>query len=104
MQTGWSFESDMSPAQHAKINELLNSAVEHSEGKFKYKRQQETDLFYRDPDGGGKIRVTKESKSFQTIAAIKKIRIADLNIFCPNMAFDYRISINVEEPIGKALV
>lgn len=29
---------------------------------------------------------------------IKKKRLADINIFSPNRALDYRISVNVEEP------
>lgn len=103
MQQGWRFESDMSEVQHAKINELLNLAVEHSKGKVRYERQQEVDLFFADPSGGGKIRVTKDAASFKTKAVIKKTRIADLNIFCPNFAFDYRISVNVEEPSSTFL-
>lgn len=105
MQRGWRFESSMSDAQHRRINTLLNQAVEHGKGGIKYERQNEVDLFFPDHaagGGGGKIRVTKDAKTFATKAVIMKRRLADLNVFCPNHTLDYRISVNVEEPRGES--
>ena len=59
------------------------------------------------PGGGrAKIRVTREEKSGQLKEggkpSIEKSRVADMNIFSPKRAFDFRISISVEDP-GKLM-
>jgi polynucleotide 5'-triphosphatase len=42
------------------------------------------------------VRVTTDQKTGQIIARIIKVRIADLDIFCPQLPLDCRISINFE--------
>jgi polynucleotide 5'-triphosphatase len=42
------------------------------------------------------VRVTTDQKSGQNLARIIKARIADLDIYCPNLPLDCRISINFE--------
>lgn len=32
------------------------------------------------------------------VQAVEKRRIADLNVYCPGMAYDFRISVNTETP------
>lgn len=114
MQHNWKFESTMSDVctcrssrmgadalmqeQHKRLNLLLNKAVEDRKRGISYERQNEVDLFFRRPEGGGSVRVTKDAASFATKEILVKRRIADLNVFCPNHALDYRISINIEEP------
>lgn len=49
---------------------------------------------------GAKIRVTKDEKTgeIKEGGVIQKDRLADLNVYCPQGEFDYRISVNVETP------
>jgi polynucleotide 5'-triphosphatase len=42
------------------------------------------------------VRVTTDQKTGQILARIIKTRIADLDIYCPQMPLDCRISINFE--------
>lgn len=59
-----------------------------------------------------KVRVTTDQKTGKEIAKIVKVRIADLDIYSPKTAFDWRISVNLEmslygdmkdlvEPLGR---
>lgn len=45
-----------------------------------------------------RVRVTTDSKTGRPLNKIVKSRVADLNIYCPSAAFDWRISVNVELP------
>lgn len=89
--------------QHASYNRLLNSLVSRSGessytgARVSYQRRKEIDYFHPTPTGG-RIRVTRDADTLavKPNGIIQKQRIADLNIFCPQRAFDYRISINVE--------
>ncbi|KAF3082711.1 mRNA-capping enzyme subunit beta [Orbilia oligospora] len=45
-----------------------------------------------------KLRVTHDQKTGRVLNKIVKARIADLNIFSPRTAFDWRISVNMEMP------
>lgn len=67
---------------------------------MKYERQHEVDCFHRMPEIGGSVRVTRDAQSMivKDKGIIKKKRLADINVFSPNRALDYRISVNVEEP------
>ncbi|RMZ88668.1 hypothetical protein DV736_g4095, partial [Chaetothyriales sp. CBS 134916] len=52
---------------------------------------------YTPPNGRAwKVRRTTNKRTGEQVACIIKTRIADLEVFCPNCAFDYRISVNVE--------
>jgi hypothetical protein len=42
--------------------------------------------------------VTTDQKSGKVLKKIVKARIADLNIYSPRTAFDWRISVNMEMP------
>ena len=43
-----------------------------------------------------KVRITNNTKTGKEIAKIIKTRVADLNVYSPRTAFDWRISVNVE--------
>lgn len=43
-----------------------------------------------------RVRVTHDQKSGEQLAQIIKIRIADLDVYSPRTAFDWRLSVNVE--------
>jgi polynucleotide 5'-triphosphatase len=104
------FESNMNDHQHGVFNRLLNARVEDQQNPswagapIRYSHYHEIDFFHPVGDRGGrsKIRVTKDEKTGQIKpgGVIQKTRIADMNIFVPKQAFDFRISINVEEPMS----
>ena len=57
------------------------------------------DNFYAPESGRGeKIRVTRDEKTGEVLATVRKIRLADLNIYSPKRAADWRISVNLEVP------
>lgn len=43
-----------------------------------------------------KVRITTDQKTGKVLAKIVKVRIADLDIYSPRTAFDWRVSINLE--------
>ncbi|KAI9885437.1 MAG: hypothetical protein M1823_002743 [Watsoniomyces obsoletus] len=45
-----------------------------------------------------KVRVTHDQKTGEQLAQIIKIRIADLDVYSPRTAFDWRVSVNLEMP------
>ncbi|KAJ1017872.1 hypothetical protein NDA16_005188 [Ustilago loliicola] len=98
------FDSRMTVSQHAQYNRILNSLVSRSGessytgAKISYQRRKEIDYFH--PAPSGKVRVTRDAETLaiKPDGIVQKQRIADLNIHCPNRLFDYRISINVENP------
>ncbi|KAF9169320.1 mRNA-capping enzyme subunit beta [Mortierella sp. AD011] len=63
-----------------------------------YKHTYEVDQFFQGP--GGKVRVTKDQKTNKVIenGIVKKERIANLDVYSPRNAFDFRVSVNVEIP------
>ena len=63
------------------------------------------DHFFADDGGGGgggrgsdKIRVTRDAKTNVVRACVRKVRLGDLNIYCPKRAVDWRVSVNMEIP------
>ncbi|PWN24128.1 mRNA triphosphatase CET1 [Microstroma glucosiphilum] len=102
------FESNMTTEQHRHYNNLLNSLVRPApeRPKVAYKRHNEIDYFFPSSQsnggrgGGGreKVRVTREAESLRTKerGSVVKRRLANLEVYCPNRAFDYRISVNLE--------
>lgn len=82
-----------------------------------YKHTYETDTFYELSQAGAlqlprsiasgvqynaraankpKVRVTTDQKTGKEIAKIIKARVADIDVYSPRTAFDWRISVNVE--------
>jgi hypothetical protein len=101
------FESSMTAAQHEHYNRLLNELVVntakegYSGAKVEYKHTRETDRFYQSTGGGrgsARIRVTTDQKDGKILDVVEKIRVANLNVFCPKLSLDYRISVNIEKP------
>lgn len=45
-----------------------------------------------------KIRITTDMKTGKVINRIIKCRVADLNVYSPSTAFDWRVSVNLEMP------
>ncbi|KAI0771113.1 CYTH-like domain-containing protein [Trametes elegans] len=102
------FESNMSPKQHQHYNKLLNNlkttpSSAHPSSTLAYQHLHLVDSFYA-PDGGRgeKIRVTRDEKTGEVRACVRKIRLADLNIYSPKRAADWRISVNLEVPGASA--
>lgn len=102
------FESNMTVAQHAGYNALLNASVEDSASpsyigaRIKYSHTKEIDYFHSMPNGG-KCRVTMNVNKDQTITPkpggiVEKERIANMNVYSPKQLFDFRISVSTERP------
>lgn len=51
---------------------------------------------YINPRHRMRVRVTTDQKTGEKLAQIIKIRIADLDIYSPRTAFDWRLSVNLE--------
>jgi polynucleotide 5'-triphosphatase len=88
---------------HWHYNKLLNARVEEQNtpsyrgARIRYEHSKEIDFFHKLK--GQKVRVTREDSEGQKIlGVITKTRIADMNVFSPKRDFDFRISVNVEEP------
>lgn len=58
------------------------------------------DEFYPGGNGSERIRVTRDKNTGQIIESLAKRRVADLEITSPKRKVDWRISINIEQPIG----
>jgi hypothetical protein len=92
--------SSMNRKQHASLNVLLNEAVEGSRQTptpLHFYRAKHIDSFYS--SRGGKTRVSRdENGNVVENGVVRKRRIADLNIYSPREAFDWRVSVSVEDP------
>jgi len=84
---------------------MLNKRVEETlarEYQFapvRYKHVVLIDEFYSGGSGSEKIRVTKDKNTGQIIETLAKRRVADLEITSPKRKIDWRISVNIEQPI-----
>ncbi|EIW51553.1 mRNA capping enzyme [Trametes versicolor FP-101664 SS1] len=104
------FEANMSAKQHQHYNELLNKlkttpTSAHPSSTLAYQHLHLVDTFYAQ-DGGGrgdKVRVTRDEKTGTVLECVRKIRLADLNIYSPKRAADWRISVNLEVPVPPPL-
>lgn len=94
-------------AQHKHFNVLLNAQFntsQQSTSKIVYSHPLETDTFHAIPsDGGGgnrerKVRVRTNKKTGQIVDVVEKVRLGDLNVYCPGSGFDWRLSCSVERP------
>jgi len=72
-----------------------------------YTHRYLVDSFYPSPDPSSgpddKIRVTRDERTGEVKECVKKIRLGDLNIYCPKRVADWRISVNVEIPVPHPL-
>lgn len=118
--SGAQFKSSMGVKHHKRLNDYLNDAVRKAStgGRvpMTYKHTVETDKLYDLPthimarsslpqavkdahlEGGkpARVRVTRDNKTNAVTAAIIKLRMADLEVFCPSDEFDIRISVSLE--------
>jgi len=105
------FESNMSAMQHKHFNSLLNNLKaasnqpEHPSTPLAYSHRHLIDSFYapENPRDRDKIRVTRDEKTGQVTECLKKVRLANLDIYSPKRAADWRISVNVEVPVSHPL-
>ncbi|KAI6030903.1 mRNA triphosphatase CET1 [Pisolithus orientalis] len=102
------FETNMSAAQHKHYNTLLNQLQQtsreptHPSTPLEYKHVKVVDSFYasENPRDREKIRVTRDEKTGTAHEIMTKIRLGDLNIYCPKRAADWRVSVNLEIPVA----
>jgi len=105
------FESNMTSKQHQHFNLLLNGLKTSPPSTvltpLDYTHLYLVDSFYPNPDPSsgpdGKIRVTRDERTGEVKECVKKIRLGDLNIYCPKSLADWRISVNVEVPAPHPL-
>ncbi|KAI0695782.1 CYTH-like domain-containing protein, partial [Cerioporus squamosus] len=99
------FESNMTARQHQHFNILLNKLkLEKPEMGINYEHLHLIDNFYAPESGRGeKIRVTRDERTSQVRACMRKIRLGNLDIFCPKRSVDWRISVNMEIPVPPPL-
>ncbi len=89
--------------QHKHFNVLLNGLKESSDkpgyhsSPIAYTHAHLVDSFYASGDRE-KIRVTRNNKTGEVIAAVKKVRLGNLDVYNPKRAADWRVSVNVEVP------
>lgn len=99
------FESNMPLAQHRQFNAMLNQLLEtygkpdYPYARIRYKHVKIVDSFYA--VGGEKVRVSRDAETNKVVQCVVKRRLGDLNILCPNSYADWRVSINVEEPVQE---
>ncbi|KAI6103069.1 CYTH-like domain-containing protein [Pisolithus croceorrhizus] len=101
------FETNMSAAQHKHYNTLLNQLQQqsrepsHPSSPLGYKHVKLVDLFYasENPRDREKIRITQDEKTGTVLEVMTKIRLGDLNIYCPKRTADWRVSVNLEVPV-----
>ncbi|KAA1469956.1 mRNA capping enzyme [Dentipellis sp. KUC8613] len=105
------FESNMSAAQHKHFNTLLNNLKAtsdqpgHPSSPLSYAHLRLVDSFYapENPRDRDKIRVTRDEKTGEVIECLKKVRLANLDIYSPKRGADWRISVNVEVPVSHPI-
>ncbi|KAI5305518.1 stearoyl-CoA 9-desaturase [Ascosphaera pollenicola] len=112
------FESYMTLNQHRCLNEFLNRAAEQSKLPnptrkripMEYVHNRQIDAFYEIPPESlppmirpyfnrrhnPRVRVTRDQKTGNVIAKIVKCRVADLDVYSPGTALDWRLSVNIE--------
>ena len=96
----------MTQKQHQHFNVLLNGLKTSPPSTVltpvNYTHLFLIDSFYQSSDppsaSDDKIRVTRDEKTGEVKECVKKIRLGDLNIYCPKRIADWRISVNVEIP------
>lgn len=65
----------------------------------KYAHLYEVDTFHAiESHGQRKVRVRTNKQTNQVVGCVEKVRISDLNVYCPGRQYDWRLSISVEMP------
>ncbi|KAI8920612.1 nucleophile aminohydrolase [Entophlyctis helioformis] len=95
----FSFSSNMSRNQHATLNQKLNAATVRPGSGIRYVHLREEDLFYT-IRGIGKVRKTVTKGTQQVKCIISKMGVANLEVFLPTSALDYRVSVNLERHLS----
>lgn len=117
------FRSSMTVGQHSRLNQFLNRSLQDSKPPLKnpkkprlpleYVHTYETDTFYSlspnalsllppsiqhhlDRRNKPKVRITTDQRTGQVTAKIIKVRISNIEIHCPQTAFDWRLSVSLE--------
>lgn len=96
----------LSQAQHRHYNMLLNNLKETSDkpgyhsSPIAYTHAHLVDSFFvgENPRDKEKVRVTRNDKTGEVVACVKKVRLGNLDIYSPKRAADWRISVNIEAP------
>ncbi len=113
-----SFTKAFVQAQHRSLNGFLNQAFVKSLSRprvpMSYVHTYECDTFHELSQTGifglpasirsllnprhsqVKVRITTDQKTGRELAKIVKVRIADLDVYSPRTAFDWRVSVNLE--------
>lgn len=84
---------------------MLNKRVEETVARdyrfapVRYKHVVLIDEFYSGGGSSERIRVTRDKITGQIIESLAKRRVADLEITSPKRKIDWRISVNIEQPI-----
>ncbi|KAL8903775.1 MAG: hypothetical protein Q9207_003699 [Kuettlingeria erythrocarpa] len=117
------FRSSMTVGQHSRLNQFLNRSLQDSKPPLKnpkkprlpldYVHTYETDTFYSlspnalsllppsiqhhlDRRNKPKVRITTDQRTGQVTARIIKVRISNIEVYCPQTAFDWRLSVSLE--------
>lgn len=45
-----------------------------------------------------RVRVRTDKKTGRVVEVVEKVRLGDLNVFCPGRGYDWRLSVSVEIP------
>ncbi|ORY23816.1 CYTH-like domain-containing protein [Naematelia encephala] len=101
------FVANMLKHRNKQLNQLLNTAAaaaQTSPVPVRFFRARHTDSFH-DSGRGDKVRVTRDrDNEDQVVAVIKKKRLSNLNVYNPNQALDWRVSVSIEEPCKSLLL
>lgn len=90
--------------QHKHFNTLLNNLKmkshehDHPSTPLQYMHLHLVDSFYTAEGSRDKIRVTRNEKTGEVVACMRKVRLGSLDIYSPKRAADWRVSVNVEVP------
>lgn len=96
-------DQGLDQTQHKQYNTLLNNLVSssrersHPGSPLVSKHVKLVDSFYT-LDNRDKVRVTRDEKNGQVLEIMKKMRLGNLNIYCPKRTADWRVSVNLEIP------
>ena len=96
--------SNPTQKQHQHFNKLLNDLkIKQADLHIDYEHLHLIDNFFEPDRGREKIRVTRDEKSGDVRACMRKVRLGDLNIYSPKRHVDWRVSVNVEIPGTSSL-
>ena len=86
------------------LNKLKTDNASAGANDISYEHLRLVDNFF-EPDGGReKIRVTRDEKTGDVRECMRKVRLGDLNVYCPKRLVDWRVSVNLEIPGTSSLV